>query len=112
MRVHQARYSRFVAPLDTVSYYITSGSVCPVVIFPLFTYTSAVVTAQQLWAGPPGPLNRFKTTDALVITGLRPNELGFGMELAKAVASFRVVGTPAVRPVRKAKGLSETAWLQ
>ncbi len=85
---------------------------CPVVIFPLSEYAITVVTAQQFSAGPPGPLNRFKSTDALVITGLRQNELGFGTELAKAVPSFRVVGTPAVRPVRKAKGLSETAWLQ
>ncbi len=53
-----------------------------------------------------------KGTDALVITGPKQNELGFGTELAKAVPSFRVVGTPVVRPVRKAKGLSETAWLQ
>ncbi len=42
----------------------------------------------------------------------RQNELGFGTEFAKTVPSFRVVGTPVVRPVRKAKGLSETAWLQ
>ena len=110
--MHQASYRRFVVPLDTVSYYITSGSVCPVVIFPLSTYTFTVVTAQQLSADPSGPLNRPKSTDALVITGPRQNELGFGTELAKALLRFRVVGTPVVRPVRKAKGLSETAWLQ
>ncbi len=53
-----------------------------------------------------------KSADALLITGRKQNELGFGTQLAKAVPSFRVVGTPVVRPVRKAKGLSETAWLQ
>ncbi len=84
----------------------------PAAIFPLSRYTITVVTTQQLSAGSPGPLNRFKNTDALVITRLRQNELGFGTQLAKAVPSFRIVGTPVVRPVRKAKGLSETAWLQ